>query len=65
MIFYIFGKSLHHQIPPNWSSDPQIGPRIPQKLEASGPAAFGENGFWKMSPNIIILKEIAKPSFFV
>ena len=26
----------------------QIGPRIPQKLGASGPAAFGENGFWKM-----------------
>ena len=23
---------------------------FPQKLGASGPAAFGENGFWEMAP---------------
>jgi hypothetical protein len=30
--------------PPNWSSD------ISQKLGASGPGAFGEYAFWKMTP---------------
>ena len=28
MIFGNIGNSLHHQIPPNWSSGLQIGPRI-------------------------------------
>jgi hypothetical protein len=47
MVFDILGKSRHHQAvlgPPNWSSD------FFQKLGAAGPAAFGENTFWKMTP---------------
>ena len=30
----IIGNSIHHQIPPNWSSGLQIGPRIFLKARA-------------------------------
>ena len=55
------GKSLHHQVvlgPLNGSSD------FHQKLGVAGPAAFGENTFWKLTPKTHILWKTGKPPIF-
>ena len=44
------GNSLHHQIPPNWSSGLQIGPRIFFKARVPSQELSNKLIFQKMTP---------------
>ena len=50
MFFGNIGKSLHHQIPPNWSPGLQIGPRICFKARAPSQELSNKLIFQKMTP---------------
>ena len=64
MFFGNIGNSLHHQIPPNWSSGLQIGPRIfwgvraPNKtnyFQKNDPTNIYFPGTWTTSQNLHFL----------